>query len=681
MLEQTGAQPTDPGDRRLAILGYSSVALFVVLLLIVPAFAVGFDEAKYLGIGASIWAGRGPETAFGTMFLLHSPLWMFVLYAPQALAGFDAVWAGHILDGLAGAGVVALTVTMARRSSPVAGVIGGFAILAFSYLFHLTRTTRLDVPAAAMALLYLEVGWQAVRRGSIRWAIAAGLTFAVAVMVKEVAIPLAPAPVIFGVLADVPWKRLLRTTGWLTLAASVGLAPWFLYYAAMTGHVYRVESAAWTLPVLFLPVLALIVVCLSAGRLADVPRVEGAIAGVRRRLPARLVAHGRPLIGWGTAIAWSLLFLWFFSRISRLKGAPIYQLTQWKLYLGEWKLELVPIGLFIALGLVLALVMLWRDRGAREHRGVVNALVASICGLPLVIMVVQVGEPPRNYIAQVATAVVVAAGGCSWALSKIAGRLTEGGRRPAIAKYGVVAVLAVAVVGGTLVIGGRAYLTRSGGGGLSVKSVTTVDTWVRANVPTGTSVAFGSFLGYEMAYGLVGDYELHLVRHKNVIVDPAEPEGFKRVGEPSSSDWVGADTAPRNINEYQAFRAAWVESQIKKWNVQYWVYTTGLNTSAPSILPQLTPDHGFTLVASWDFSTSARSNHIHIFKVDPANVKLDTSKLYVSTDALVRLTAKLAQTPAQSQAAAAALVKVLVVYDPSPEADAAMAQLKMLAGS
>ena len=68
------------------------------------------------------------------------------------------------------------------------------ALVAFTYLHDLTRTARLDVPVAALVLLYLVVGLEAVRRGSVRWSIAAGLCFAVAFLVKEVALPFAPVP-------------------------------------------------------------------------------------------------------------------------------------------------------------------------------------------------------------------------------------------------------------------------------------------------------------------------------------------------------------------------------------------------------------------------------------------------------------------------------------------------------
>lgn len=669
-----------PGQERAADVAIVGAAiLFGVLLLIVPFFDIGFDEAKYLGVGANIWAGNGPYTAFGTLFLLHSPLWMTVLYAPQALVGIDAVDWGHLLNAMAGMGVVLLAGIMGRRSSPLAGVVAAFSVLGFTYLFALTRTTRLDVPAAALAMLYLEVGWRAVSRSSARWAIAAGITFAVAVMVKEVAIPLAPVPILCGVLAGVPWRRLLRTSAWLTLAAVIGLAPWFGYYALETGRVYRVETPAWTLAPLLLPVVLVIVIGFAANRIASWPRFERASASLAQRTPGWANAHARGLIGWGTTLAWSAAFLYFFSRISRLKGAPLFDIAQFRLNLTTWALDLAPIGLFIGIGLVLAVSLLLADRGARERRGVVNTLVATICGIPLVLMVIAVGEPPRNYIAQVAVAAALAAGGWTWAIGRVVARLTRDGARPRLARWWMPAIGVLAILIGGAAIGGRAWLTREGSGGVSAMAIRATVDWVKANVPKGTPIAFGSFLSYEMAYNILADYPTYQVRHHIAVVDPSMPEGFVIPDEGAESDWVAADTAPRNVNEFQAFQADWTESVLKRWQIGYWVYSTGVDTSAPSILPQLTPEHGFETVAHWDFGTGNRQRHVTIFKVDPNRAALDRSHVYLSAKALARLVTKLEETPAASRVAAATLLPKVIVEDPEANTAAFMERLRVLA--
>ena len=674
----TAARQLRPAS--VAAIGIAAAALlFVVGILVVRPFAIGFDEAKYLGIGANIWSGRGPYTAFGTLFLLHSPAWMTVLYAPQAVLGIDAVTWGRALNAVSGLAVVVLTGWMARRASPTAGVVAAFAMLAFTYLFLQSRTTRLDVPAAALALLYLEVGWQAISRGTIRWGIAAGLTFVAAVLVKEVAIPLAPVPILCGVLAGVQWRRVLRTGAWITIAATVGLAPWFLYYAAETGHVYRAETPAWTLPLLLLPIAVVVAVGLLAGPVADTPRFVRFAERTGPRIPGTLRTHARAIVGWGITLGWSAAFLFFFSRISRLKGGPLIDLAQFRLYGHQWLGELAPFIAFCAVGGVLAFLMLAVARRAPERRGAVNALVATICGAPLVLMVAAVGEPPRNYIAQIGTAVAFASVGWAWAAGAVVDAVARR-RGRTFGHRAVVVVAVIAVVAGSLAFAGRAWATRGGSGGTSTQAIQTTVDWIRENVPPGTPIAFGSYLSYEMAYQLVSDYPTYQVRHRIATVDPSLPLGFRRASEEPSDDWVAADTAPRNVNEYQAFRASWIEDLMRRWNIGYWVYTTGVSTSAPSILPQLTPDHGFEQVAGWTFGEGGQERNVAIFKVDPSKVALDREHLYLSADALHRLVNKLETEPEAARPAAASLAQRVVVTDPDATSEADLERLRALAG-
>jgi len=667
--------------RTAAVAVVVGISLFALLLIALPAFSVGYDEAKYLSIGANIWAGHGPITAFGLQFLLHSPAWSTVVYAPQALLGIDALAWGHLLDALAAIGVLAITAVMGWRIRPAAGVVAVFAVLGFNYLFDLTRTTRLDVPAAALALLYLEVGWRAVRDGSRRRAIAAGLVFAIAVLVKEVAIPLAPVPFLCGILAGVAWRRILRAAAWTTLFAGIGLAPWFVYYAAETGRVYRVESPAWTLVLLFAAALFVVVGGFAAAWLGDRPGSGATVARIGDRVPAGVRRHGRSLLGWGLTILWSAAFLYFFSRIPRLKGSSLLQPAQLALYGRTWLVDLAPVTAFVVIGAVLTLVVLIKGQTARERRGIVNALVATMCGAPLVLMVAAVGEPPRNYIAQVATASVMAAGAWIWAIDRGVSRFTRDGSRPRLQRWGLPAVVGLAVCLGAASLGARAWVTRAGSGESADAPVRTTVDWIRANIPVGTPIAFGSFLSYEMAYSLVADYPTFQLRHRIATLDPTTPMGFKVAGEAPADDWVAADTAPRNVNEYQAFRAPWVEGLLRRWKIGYWVYSTGIDTSAPEIRAQLTPEHGFEQVASWEFPARDHVNTVAIYRVNLEKVALDRTHLYISPEALTRLVDGLEKDPAASRAAAAALLPKIVVVPPSSTSAADLARLGKLAGS
>jgi len=111
------------------------------------------------------------------------------------------------------------------------------------------------------------------------------------------------------------------------------------------------------------------------------------------------------------------------------------------------------------------------------------------------------------------------------------------------------------------------------------------------------------------------------------------------------------------------------------------VYATGEDTAAPAITAQLTPEHGFEAVASWDFPGPRSTITVTVYRVDLDRIALDRSRLYISAEALHRLVAHLARTPEASRAAAAALLPRVVVEPPEAAARADLDRLRELAGS
>ena len=307
---------------------------------------------------------------------------------------------------------------------------------------------------------------------------------------------------------------------------------------------------------------------------------------------------------------------------------------------------------FGIVGVVLGVVAFIRLRDRVQRRAIADLFLATLCAAPLILLVIAVGEPPRNYLAQIAILVAIASVGAIWAVERLVvvrpplllvpiggliglavglvaanmvapswtTRAAIGGavlgaavaslpwlvrrtgrseriRLPELA-VGALLVVALVVATATLTVHVRRTQPDPLGRGIAV---TTVTRWLQDNIPPGAKVAFPSFLGYEMALGLHGRAEAVQVRARIAIADPTAPEGLIRVGEDPAGDWIAVDTAPRNVNEYQAYRAAWLERQLGAGGVQYWVYTTGLSTAAGTIIPALASSTGIEQVAHWTF--------------------------------------------------------------------------------
>jgi 4-amino-4-deoxy-L-arabinose transferase-like glycosyltransferase len=724
----------DQIERRVALVAtIAAVAVFAIFLVLSRTPFPSFDEWKYFGIGQNIWAGRGLRTIFGGEFLLHGPIWSAVVTLPDALFGADSALWGRVLGGLSGMTVVALAGWFGWRIRPAAGAIAAGIMLGFLYLHVLSNSARLDVPSAAFALLYVAFGIEALRRNSVRWAIGAGVVFAIGFLIKEIDLPFIPVPFFVSVLWGLSWLVIGRISAWTILVASIGVAPWFLLYASETGHVYRAETPAWTLVPLGLGLAALVVIGLTAGRIAEtrpLARIVGDERVIRRDWTIRVI------VGLGGALVWAAAQLYAYSKAVRLKGGPIITPEQFDLYASQWIRPYLFAAAPAAVGLVLsigALIAYWRRP---ERRPMVDLIIAGICGAPLVIFVVGVGESPRNYLAQIALAAPLSAIGWIWAIEWFIGErrawitvplaTVAGAAAGAVAAWrlrtdaDVLLILGGALLGFAIgwlpVLGPRIFANRwslsrplavattvvlvvglasaalgvytlrarpAASGPARSEAIRTTDAWVRENVPPGARLAFGSFLGYEMALTLSDQYDVSHARHGNVVMDPDNPDGIKRAGEQPADDWLSIDTAPRNINEFQAFRGSWLTRDLAKEGADYWIYTVGTATSAQTVLAAATPEHGLEQVAHFDspIGTTGHSLDTYIFKVvDPGKVVFDPNVMYVAPEALERMLDIMERDPAGSRDLAARLEPQVVIYPESPEDGALMDRLRRLAG-
>ena len=653
----------------------ASAAVFLIALAVVPPFGVTFDESKYLGIGYSMIEGQGPQVVFGGYFLPHAPVWPTVVVAPAVALGIDPLVVGRTFNALAGVGLIVLSAALAWRVNPTAAAFAAIALLATTYLHELTRTARLDVPAATLAVAYLALGLVAVRRGSVRLSIAAGLLFAMAFLVKEIVLPLGPVPVLAAILHRRPWGPILRSAGWLTLVATLGVAPWFIFVADVSDRVYRLGTPGWTL----LPIgLALLLVGVVAVIAARVEAPEG--------LRVRIEGPARTWLVVGVTIIWVACLTLVFTRTLGTRGTALFDIPQIIGYVQRWYPYLVTTAIG-AVGLMfLFLAPREPDRGRREASE--DLWLATICGLPLVILVIGVGEPPRNYLAQVAIGAGIAGAGWLWTFETALRRwpaltilvvgalfgpvfgLVIGDRFGIDIRYGAVAgsvvglVLAATVVAAhrsdrlragrgpsMTAVTGLLVITLVGASGLLVFTIglremtfareTAVDTvaaWAKKHVQPGSTIAFGSDLSYQMALPLRRDFNVRQVRHQIVVSDVDAPDGVAVFGKPMAEDWVSIDIQPRNINEFQAFSASRLIAQLRTSEVAYWVYSTGNTSSAPTIIPALEGAAGFEQVAHWAFPRP-RGGPIdtYVYQLDLDRLALNTGRLHIAPDALERM--------------------------------------------
>ena len=724
-------------ERRVSLLVViAGLIVWTVLLAWVPARFQGFDDAKYLGIGLNVLAGRGPTTVFGNFFGPHSPLWPIVIALPQARFGIDAYTWAHVLNIAASSTVVGLAAWLGWRIRPAAGALAVASLLLFPYVFELSRRIGLDMPEAALTLGYLVIAGIAVRRGTLPWAVAMGAIFAIGFLVKESILPVAPVPFLAAIAAGRPGAITARVAAWAGLVVVVLTSWWWWVFAMETGRAYRFGTPAWTL----IPLLVVAVMAIAVG--LTWPRMVVSVGRLVPRRSARAVGGvggvGGSRLSWALALAWVLAQTLFFSRTKELREGGLFDSDQMVFYLGRWVDQLRPLLAIGGIGATL-------DLGARIVRrrrpdpAIDDLWLALLCSAPFLLLVVGVGELPRHYVAQMVLLLVIGSAGWLGLIEAAVRRPTAERTLPlfvAVISAGVVmaplvsgrptlvmglaaiaAALTAALAIAALIIGRRqapravaVRWLRDGGAVVTIvvlafvtavgplaaraadprasvtddakaAAVASVTAWIRAEVPPGSTIAFGRSLPHEMAVELGEDYRIVLVREAgDVLVDPEAPLGVIRQGGSSASDWIALAASSRHPQTLIGYQAGSLIEQLRQTRTDFWVHVDAPDFGEPLVVDAaLTKEHGFDRAANWSWPSLSGNLVATIYRVQRDRLAFDPT-VWMSAMALRRVVDQLeADGGAGAKAAAEALVERVRLHPDDPAGPALLDRLRILA--
>ncbi len=291
------------------------------------------------------------------------------------------------------------------------------------------------------------------------------------------------------------------------------------------------------------------------------------------------------------------------------------------------------------------------------------------------LLVAGVGETPRHYVVDVVVALALGAAGWAWVLLAIARGL--GGtslRRRSVVLAAMLGIVFVGAAGMLTVHAGAAYLERDR---LEEAAAGSARAWLRDHVRPGDTVAFGPYLGYEIALDLPAGVRAVSIRPRLMTVDPTAPLGL-RSGTERPTDVVSLDVAPGKSNQFNVWTAGQLQGASTAGSVDYVVYPVSEANSATGILDVLTGDPGARLVGSWKQAGTADTVDVLIYQVDPEGLRPGATRMVVTPEALDRLTTALEARAAVAHEAAAGLLDRVVTGDPA--LDPILARLKIVAG-
>jgi hypothetical protein len=223
------------------LLAVGVVGVGIVRLALFGWGPVAPDDARYLNVGLSILAGRGPLTPDGNVWLLRSPAYGVALALGARIVGGDPIEGARFVAAALGLTGFVLALRLAwSLGGPRAATGTAGALLATPIVWQLLATLRIDLTQTAGVLAVLLALSRPTAR---RWALA-GALLGLTVLVKEtilllVALPLAwlvPGP------AALPRRVWLRLAA-LYLGAAVLVAGWWwVFVYAQAGAIFPLNA-------------------------------------------------------------------------------------------------------------------------------------------------------------------------------------------------------------------------------------------------------------------------------------------------------------------------------------------------------------------------------------------------------------------------------------------------------
>jgi len=373
-------------SKALALLIPLGLALLIQGVLIAFAHTLEYDEAIFMDVARNIQRVGLPLRSIGetgVFFFDHTPLYVFFLSGLREIFG-DNVSLLRLVTVTFALGSVLLTARLVqRRNGLAAGFLSAMLVGVNSFFATYGYFIRMEVP---MVFALLVAGsavarWEDRQRQSDLWL--AGVSLALAVLLKEIALLFCAAAVLYVVLRARQTRARIAAGLALSLPTFVGLAAWALLAWTLSPEQSRAVLARWGAAIL------------GAGG-GDAARMG---VGV---LPWLETLAG-DVLGWGTVLLLVACGLWAWH--TRRCPHPIAGL--WGLYLGlgvvasafiGLKEPRYVIGLIPAAAVLIGLLGDWEGLLAWLRRDVWRVVGALLLGALLLIDISPLRLLPRETV-------------------------------------------------------------------------------------------------------------------------------------------------------------------------------------------------------------------------------------------------------------------------------------------
>jgi tetratricopeptide (TPR) repeat protein/4-amino-4-deoxy-L-arabinose transferase-like glycosyltransferase len=248
--------------------------ILVVVFLAVPVFflkegSTGSDMSSYLALGRKISVGEGyiapPVSIHSSTSQVRSPLYPSLFALAFFLFGTSVASAQIVTKALAFGSILVVYLLLKKLYNYKVGLVTSALFATSSYLLSFSVHLYIDQAMAFFMLLSLYLLVLSFDKTSLILGMLAGVSLALGVLIKELAILWLPVP-FFLFLAISEWRRSVNAPPLAVyyLGFSIPVGAWWFYYYFVTGEILLFSTYAhlpWSSIILFF--LILIFICLS----------------------------------------------------------------------------------------------------------------------------------------------------------------------------------------------------------------------------------------------------------------------------------------------------------------------------------------------------------------------------------------------------------------------------------
>ncbi len=224
------------------------IFLFFQAILMRYVHITDYDEAVFLDVARNIRHADLPLRSIGPngqLYFIHTPLYLYLVTASISVAGDSPNWARFITMQFGVASIALTYLTVRQRQAAISSFIAALLLALNTFVAVYSYFLTMEVPM--MFFIILGIYWLAKdeTRSSWRYWLGAGITTALAVLLKELALFFVAAAAIYALFSGTSWRERITRLLLISVPSTIGLGAWVYWGISLDADRFKAGLMRW----------------------------------------------------------------------------------------------------------------------------------------------------------------------------------------------------------------------------------------------------------------------------------------------------------------------------------------------------------------------------------------------------------------------------------------------------